>query len=201
MCIYGMDSPGGYQLVGRTVPIWNRWAKRENPWMFRAFDQIKFHIVSEAELDAAREAGTGDELVTIEDETLDLLKYEAWMKQNVDQDETSVQKRLAYLKDAGMLDDLLQAYKPKPRLDDLANEPLEKDLQGKLVRSEVAGRCWKCSIVEGDMVEKGQELICVEAMKMEVKILAPWKGRCTKVYVTTGDTLDSGSRIAVIDPV
>lgn len=24
MCIYGMDSPGGYQLVGRTLPIWNQ---------------------------------------------------------------------------------------------------------------------------------------------------------------------------------
>ncbi|HBM23224.1 MAG TPA: urea carboxylase, partial [Alcanivorax sp.] len=23
MCIYGMDSPGGYQLIGRTLPIWN----------------------------------------------------------------------------------------------------------------------------------------------------------------------------------
>src|SRR5690606_28820682 len=24
MCIYGMDSPGGYQLVGRTLRSWNR---------------------------------------------------------------------------------------------------------------------------------------------------------------------------------
>jgi urea carboxylase len=22
MCVYGMESPGGYQLVGRTVPVW-----------------------------------------------------------------------------------------------------------------------------------------------------------------------------------
>ncbi len=27
MCIYGMDSPGGYQLVGRTLPIWNKYVK------------------------------------------------------------------------------------------------------------------------------------------------------------------------------
>ena len=27
MCIYGMDSPGGYQLVGRTLPIWNKFLK------------------------------------------------------------------------------------------------------------------------------------------------------------------------------
>merc|ERR1719493_552258 len=27
MCIYPMSSPGGYQLVGRTLPIWNTFGK------------------------------------------------------------------------------------------------------------------------------------------------------------------------------
>ncbi len=36
MCIYGMDSPGGYQLVGRTLPIWNTFLKnRCLPWASR----------------------------------------------------------------------------------------------------------------------------------------------------------------------
>jgi len=201
MCIYGMDSPGGYQLIGRTVPIWNRWAKRENAWMFQVFDQIKFHIVSEAELDAAREAGVGDELVKIQNEKLDLVSYEAWVNENIDQAETAPQKRLEFLKEAGLLDDLIQAYKPKATIDDQWAEEVDKDIKGELVRSEVAGRCWKCTITEGDLIQKGQELICIEAMKMEIKILAPWTGRCTKVYVKVGDTLDSGSRIAVVNPV
>jgi urea carboxylase len=25
MCVYGMEGPGGYQFVGRTVQMWNRW--------------------------------------------------------------------------------------------------------------------------------------------------------------------------------
>ena len=29
MCIYGMNSPGGYQLVGRTIPIWNNYKKQQ----------------------------------------------------------------------------------------------------------------------------------------------------------------------------
>ena len=28
LCIYGMEGPGGYQFVGRTVPIWDRWGRR-----------------------------------------------------------------------------------------------------------------------------------------------------------------------------
>ena len=25
MCVYGMEGPGGYQFVGRTIQMWNRW--------------------------------------------------------------------------------------------------------------------------------------------------------------------------------
>ena len=45
MCIYPMDSPGGYQLVGRTLPIWNTWGRGapfspDAPWLLRIFDQV-----------------------------------------------------------------------------------------------------------------------------------------------------------------
>lgn len=60
MCIYPMESPGGYQLIGRTVPIWDTWqlgaAFREAPWLLRPFDRIRFEAVSEAELEQMREA-------------------------------------------------------------------------------------------------------------------------------------------------
>ena len=45
LCIYPMDSPGGYQLVGRTLPIWNTWGRvapftPDAPWLLRIFDQV-----------------------------------------------------------------------------------------------------------------------------------------------------------------
>ena len=47
MCIYGMDSPGGYQLVGRSLPIWNTFMRNPvfqdgKPWLLRFFDQVRF---------------------------------------------------------------------------------------------------------------------------------------------------------------
>src|SRR5690606_32131133 len=53
--VYGMEGPGGYQLVGRTVPVWIRHrpfrqTTTERPWLLRFFDQIRFHPVSAAEL-------------------------------------------------------------------------------------------------------------------------------------------------------
>ena len=45
MAIYPMDSPGGYQLVGRSLPVWNTYGRTgpftpAKPWLFRNFDQV-----------------------------------------------------------------------------------------------------------------------------------------------------------------
>jgi urea carboxylase len=58
LCVYGIEGPGGYQLVGRTVPIWH--SAEEPPWRLRHFDQLRFVPVDQAELEelrAASEAG------------------------------------------------------------------------------------------------------------------------------------------------
>ena len=36
MCIYGMESPGGYQLMGRTIPVWK--TEHNPPWLLDFFD-------------------------------------------------------------------------------------------------------------------------------------------------------------------
>lgn len=59
LCVYGVEGPGGYQLVGRTVPIWDTAA--EVPWKLRHFDQLRFHLVDEEELEALRVASTAGE--------------------------------------------------------------------------------------------------------------------------------------------
>ena len=67
MCIYPMYSPGGYQLIGRTLPIWNTWGRTHGnkaldsffspskPWMLEMFDQIRFYEVPETELNTLRQ--------------------------------------------------------------------------------------------------------------------------------------------------
>ena len=55
MCVYGMEGPGGYQFVGRTVQMWNTFRTTKeftpgNPWLLRFFDQIRFYPVEADEL-------------------------------------------------------------------------------------------------------------------------------------------------------
>ncbi|RAP34282.1 hypothetical protein DID77_01575 [Candidatus Marinamargulisbacteria bacterium SCGC AG-439-L15] len=58
-CIYPMASPGGYQLIGRTLAIWDTFQKRpgfeEAPWLLRQFDRLQYYSVSEEKLIELRE--------------------------------------------------------------------------------------------------------------------------------------------------
>lgn len=63
LCVYGMEGPGGYQLVGRTVPVWRLSGDDEQPWLLRQFDLIRFTSVSAEELARQRaeiKAGRAD---------------------------------------------------------------------------------------------------------------------------------------------
>src|SRR5690606_13486679 len=85
MCIYGMDSPGGYQLVGRTLPIWNKFLK--NPvfqngerWLLKFFDRVRYYEVTEEELTQQREAfREGRLIIRIEEEDFNLAEYEDFL--------------------------------------------------------------------------------------------------------------------------
>lgn len=85
ICIYPMESPGGYQLVGRTLPIWNTWqttpAFAEAPWLLRFFDRIQFEAVTEKELEETREAMiNGDYPPRIENGIFNIKQYNAFLQ-------------------------------------------------------------------------------------------------------------------------
>eukprot|EP01025_Chloroclados_australasicus_P016511 TRINITY_DN1830_c0_g1_i6.p1 TRINITY_DN1830_c0_g1~~TRINITY_DN1830_c0_g1_i6.p1 ORF type:complete len:1188 (-),score=148.95 TRINITY_DN1830_c0_g1_i6:1676-5239(-) len=86
MCIYPMNSPGGYQLVGRSLPIWNTFATAgpfspKKPWLLEIFDQVRFFHVSEDKLLQLREGfrnGTYD--IKIVNEKFSMRKYNNMIK-------------------------------------------------------------------------------------------------------------------------
>jgi urea carboxylase len=52
LCVYGVEGPGGYQLIGRTAPVWH--TSETPPWRLRHFDQLRFELVGEQELEEIR---------------------------------------------------------------------------------------------------------------------------------------------------
>ncbi|KAK8205928.1 urea carboxylase [Phyllosticta capitalensis] len=191
MCIYGMDSPGGYQLVGRTVPIWDdvlasAASQNAQPWLFRLFDRISFYTIPEAELDSAIAQGKVKDLIKIEEGSLDLHAYEAWLEQNKDDIEAARAARSEAIRSVPFMEELLQPYRPPETERRLVEE---EEVAGTKVKSQMPGRCWKCEVNVGDEVETGDALVWIESNKMEIKIASPVKGRVVKMLVGEGDVV------------
>ncbi len=55
-------------------------------------------------------------------------------------------------------------------------------------------------VSEGDLVEKGQSVIVVSAMKMEATLQAPFKGKVLKINVAEGDKVMPGQILVDIEP-
>lgn len=78
LCVYGIEGPGGYQLLGRTLPIWDRLGcspdfAPDRPWLLRPFDHLRFTPVSAQELLRLREDfGAGHHRVSISERTFRL---------------------------------------------------------------------------------------------------------------------------------
>lgn len=68
----------------------------------------------------------------------------------------------------------------------------------KFVRSPMVGKVIKVLAKEGESVEKGQELLVIEAMKMENKIISPVNGIIGSVKVQEGAQTSVGEKLLSI---
>jgi urea carboxylase len=66
------------------------------------------------------------------------------------------------------------------------------------VESHVHGSVWKVSVTPGSRVEKGQTLVIVEAMKMEIAIESSVAGTLVEVLCAVGQAVVPGQRVAVV---
>ena len=69
---------------------------------------------------------------------------------------------------------------------------------GTEVPAAVNGAVWKILVKEGDMVEKDQQIMILEAMKMEIDINAPVAGKITKILVNNTQSVEEGQTLAII---
>lgn len=67
------------------------------------------------------------------------------------------------------------------------------------VLAEMAGSVWKIEVKAGDAVETGQDLIIIEAMKMEIPVMSTASGRVVSLAVGEGDLVAEGDLLAVVE--
>jgi biotin carboxyl carrier protein len=68
----------------------------------------------------------------------------------------------------------------------------------KTVKSPMPGRVVKVLVSKGDVVEVGQGLLVLEAMKMENEVRARAAGTVAEVHVATGATVEGGAKLVTL---
>jgi 3-methylcrotonyl-CoA carboxylase alpha subunit len=61
--------------------------------------------------------------------------------------------------------------------------------------ASMPGQVTKVLVNEGESVQRGQPMIILEAMKMEIRVVAAHAGRVTRVLVKTGQVVDRGQAL------
>jgi len=66
------------------------------------------------------------------------------------------------------------------------------------IRAIIPGRVVAVTVAVGDNVEAGQQVLVVEAMKMQNELRAPREGSVERIGVAVGDTIEVGDLLVVI---
>jgi urea carboxylase len=201
LCVYGMEGPGGYQLVGRTVPVWNRFRRTDaftEPWLLRFFDQLRFFEVGAAELlDWRRDLLTGKAELRTEAATLRLADHlerpgdERVAAFRTRQQEAFSAERARWAE----ADTRAAAADPGPAE---TREPLPPG--AAVVETSLVASVWKVLVEVGQRVAEGDPVVVLESMKMEMTVSAPLGGRVAQVLVRPGQHVEAGQAMLAVIP-
>ncbi|KAB0548536.1 urea carboxylase [Pseudomonas argentinensis] len=205
MCVYGMEGPGGYQFVGRTLQMWNRYrevaAFGGKPWLLRFFDQIRFYPVSADELlRIRRDFPLGRFELRIEESELALADYQQFLSEEADGIAAfRDQQRTAFAAERQRWIDSGQAHFESEEGVAEVTEDAPLDAGQHSVDSHIAGNLWQVQVEEGTAVDAGDVLVILESMKMEIPLTAPVAGIVREIRVQPGTAVRAGQRVAVIE--
>jgi urea carboxylase len=202
LCVYGMDGPGGYQFVGRTLQMWNTY-HADPPWLLRFFDRIHFYEVSAAELLEIRDAFPhGGYPLRIETGEFRLKEYRGFLE-SIRGDAAEFKRRQQSAFEAERERWTLAGAAEFAAPDDTA-EPAIPDAVPEGCRpicSPVTASVWNIAVEAGQSVAAGQKLIVLEAMKMEIAVSAPSAGIVETLNCVPGALVNAGQRLVTLRAV
>lgn len=207
LCIYGMEGPGGYQFVGRTLPIWNRFRTTDHfepgkPWLLRFFDQIRWYPVDADELlDLRQRFLTGQFDIEDEETTFRPADYHRFLQEHdteiaafrQTQQQAFAEERERWEQTGAMSFEVIEPEMEPPEEVTIPEgcEPIPAPL---------AGTVWKIPASPGDEIALDDSLLVLESMKMEIFVKAPEAGRVREILVSEGATVQPGQILALIEP-
>lgn len=198
MCVYGMEGPGGYQFVGRTVQMWNHFKKTSDftlPYLLRFFDVVKYYEVGADELlQMRKDFIAGKFHVKIVESSFDITEYEKFLAENaatIDAFENKRKQAFEEEKQRWIANGQFSFESHSADAAPAAEVTLADGEEG--VYSPVAGSLWKLVVSEvGTKFKAGDTLAILESMKTEIPVVADEDGVITRVFGKQGAEVRSG---------
>ena len=207
LCVYGMEGPGGYQLVGRTIQVWNAWKTTEafaqgKPWSLRFFDQLRFFPVSAEELLEARaKFPHGQYPLRVEETTFRLKDYLEFLD-SIREETESFRRHQKESFDAER-----ERWRAAGQMTIVEPEEVEQNEDEAMVPagcegvpSPMTASLFQVVVQPGDAVEEGQKLVVLDAMKTEIAIVAPMAGVVESMHCVVGQMVSSGQLLVSLRP-
>jgi urea carboxylase len=213
MCIYGMEGPGGYQLFGRTIQVWDTYRRARafadgKPWLLRFFDQIRFYPVEHEELTAwRRDFPLGRREPVIEPTMLRLSDHRALLAANRPDIATfEARRRAAFDRERADWEQSgefarVEALVAEPAPASEGTPSVAPPDGSELVEAPLGGSVWKMLVAPGDRLEKGATFAVIEAMKAECAVASPAAGLVTAVYARENHAISAGAPLIALEAV
>jgi urea carboxylase len=206
LCVYGMEGPGGYQFVGRTLQMWNSHRSTEDfspgkPWLLRFFDQIRFYPVSEAELLQIRaDFPRGRFRLRVESTEFSLADYLAFLAREQSGIEAfKAQQQAAFEAErARWIASGQNEYRSDEGSVSAAADELTLGPGESAVQAHVSGSLWQLPVTCGAVIEAGTLVAVIEAMKTELPVHAPTGGIVRRLLAKPGQAVTAGQPLVVL---
>ncbi|MCW2765249.1 MAG: uahA [Nocardioides sp.] len=204
LCIYGMEGPGGYQLIGRTTQVWNRFRRGglfdEHPWALRFFDRIEWYPVSADELLELRaETDAGRGRIETDDGEFALADHQRFLAENAASiaafrhtQSTAFEAEKERWRASGEFD-----VRPEPA-PVVAGAAVDVPDGAVAVVAPFVSTVWQLTVEAGATVTAGDRVLALEAMKMETPLTAPVDGEVLGVHVRPGEQVAPGQVLMTI---
>ncbi len=203
LCIYGMEGPGGYQFVGRTLQVYNRFREttaftRGKPWLLRFFDQIRFFPVGAEELLEMREAFPhGRYELEIGEQSFGLADYQRFLAAEAPSIAAFKATQQAAFEAERQRWAEQGAVVPEAEATDTSTGA-NAHAGAEIVESHVHGSVWQLRAPVGKRVQRGEVLLVLESMKMEIAIEAPAAGVVLELLVVEGRAVAPGQPLVAL---
>lgn len=210
MALYNIESPGGYQLTGLTIPGCDILGSKnhyslQRPWLFEDFDQLTFYEVSQQEYErqfALFKSGRYE--YQVEDVVFDMAEHNKLLRDTAEEvkhmrakqakAQTEMQEKEEKLM-AKWTAEKAEGKIPIDKVDALLSDPGV----GK-VASPLNANVWKVVVEEGAEVKGGDTVAILEAMKLEiaVRVEEGLQGTVEKLLVRPGDVCTAGDALVLV---